>query len=88
MVLQHGNITNAGLESIHARRGWAQAGQQAGAGRIAERRLAMGVREERSPGGEAIDARRPRLRMAGKTPDPIIEVIHGDEEDVLRLIAL
>lgn len=50
-----------------------EAEQEAGAGRIAERRLAAR--------GELIEVRRLRQRMPAPVTDPVALVVNGDEED-------
>ena len=42
----------------------------------------MSVREQRAAPRQAVDVRRPRLRMSAQAPDPIVEVVDGDEQDV------
>jgi hypothetical protein len=42
----------------------------------------MGVAEERAVPGQAIHVRRQRLRMAAQAPDPVVQVVYGDEEDI------
>ena len=58
------------------------AGHDGTAGRIAGRGGAMSVGEELSAGGEAIEIGRDALFVSPHAADPVIEVVHGDEEDV------
>ena len=50
--------------------------------RIARRRGAVSVGEENSTGRQSIQIRRDRLWMPAQTADPIVQIIHGDEEHV------
>lgn len=42
----------------------------------------MGIGEQCAAFGEAIDVRREGLRMALEAPDPVVEIIDSDEQDV------
>ena len=46
----------------------------------------MGIREQRAPGGEAIDVGGLRLGMTAEATDPVIQIVDGDEQDVGRLM--
>ena len=59
-----------------------QAGEDARAARVAERGLAVGVGEGGAAGGELVDVRRLRLRVAAERADPVVQVVEGDEQDV------
>ena len=63
-----------------ARRG--DAGQQADAGGVAERRRGVGLAKRHAPPRQTIDIGRSRLRVSSQVADPIVEVIYGDEEDI------
>jgi hypothetical protein len=69
-------------ESVDSRGGRAQPEQQAGAGRVAEGRLAMRIEQRRASGREPIDVRRLRHRVAAERADPVILVVDRDEKDV------
>ena len=58
------------------------AAEDCGAGRIAEGCGAVGVGKGDTTLGEAVDVWRLDLRMAAQRPDPVVEVVDGDEEDV------
>ncbi len=42
----------------------------------------MGVGEEHAPRRETIDIRGLRLRVSTKATDPVVEVVHSDEENI------
>ena len=42
----------------------------------------MGIREERPPGGQAIDMGRFHLRVAPETAEPVVLIVDGDEQDI------
>lgn len=42
----------------------------------------MGVGEQHAGGRQSIDMRRLRLRMTAEAANPVIQVIHGDEQNV------
>lgn len=69
-------------EPVDAGGGGAEAGEEAGARRVAERCLAVGVGERGAAGGEAVEVRGERLRVAVQVADPVVEVVDGDEEHV------
>ena len=64
-----------GLEGIDA-------GEQAGARGAALRRVAVGLGEEHAAGGEGVDVRRTGVGMAAETTQPVIQIIHDDEDNV------
>ena len=45
----------------------------------------MGVGEERPPPRQAVDVRRLHLRMSAQAPNPIVQVIDRNEQDVRPL---
>jgi len=53
-----------------------------GAGGVAGGGGAVGVGEEDATFGEGVDVRGLHLGMALQAPDPIVEIVDGDEEDV------
>src|SRR5688572_22808758 len=55
---------------------------QSCAGRIAERRNAIGTHERDAHFRKAIDVRSLRLRVSTSVADPVIEIIYGNKEDV------
>ena len=57
-------------------------GHQRSTGRIARRGRCIGAGEEGRPAGEADQVRRLGLRMPTHGFDPIVEVVHGDEQHV------
>ena len=59
-----------------------EAGQQTGAGGIAQRRLTVGIEEDRAPRRETVHVRGFGLGMPSQTPFPVIEVVDRDEQDV------
>ena len=61
------------------------AGEQAHAGRIADRRLAMGVAEQHTAPGKAIDVRRAHLRVSPEAADPVVQVVNRDEQHIRPL---
>ena len=42
----------------------------------------MGVREQRAPLRQPVDVRCSRLGMALEATDPVVQIVHGHEEDV------
>ncbi len=59
-----------------------EAGHDGGAGGIASRAGAMGIGEKNTAFGEAVEVGRDALVISAHAADPVIQVIHGDEEDV------
>ncbi len=59
-----------------------RAGEEAGARRLADRRLAAGVVEERAAAGEGVEVRGGGLRVAAQAADPVVQVIDGEKQDV------
>ena len=66
---------HAGLEGL-------EAAEHRGPRGIAERGGAVGVGEGDPTPGEAVEVGRLDLRMAPQRPDPVIEVVDRDEEDI------
>ena len=66
---------NTGSEGSHPR-------QEADAGRIAERRRAVGARKGNPTLGETVDVGRLRIRVAAQMPDPVAQVVNRDEQHV------
>ena len=58
------------------------AGEQAGAGGLADRGLAVGIEEIDPSSGQSVDVRGLSLWVSVHRPDPVVEIIDGDEEDV------
>jgi hypothetical protein len=56
--------------------------QQTDPRRIAHRPLAVGIRKKHTPPCESIDVWRVCLRMTTEATDPIVEIVHGNEENV------
>ena len=42
----------------------------------------MGIVEENPGGSQAVEVRRPGLRMTAQAPHPVVEVVHGNEKHV------
>ena len=82
VILRCLHVADAGRQPVDAGGRGPQAGQQAGAGRIAQRRLAMRVGEQRAALGQPVDVRRPDLRMPAQAADPVVLVVDRDEQDV------
>jgi len=57
------------------------------AGRIAGRRGAVGIGEQRPGAGEPVEIGRLDVRMPAQATDPVIEIIYGDEQDILLLLS-
>lgn len=51
---------------------------------IARGRRAVGIREKHPTLRQPVKVRRLRLRMSAQAADPVIEIVHRDEEDVWR----
>ena len=49
---------------------------------IAGRRGTVGIGKQYAGSGQAIKIGSPRLGMAPQAPDPVIEVIHGNEQNI------
>jgi len=79
---EFGKVTEPGGESVDAGGVGAQAHHEAGAGGIAQRRLAVGIGEQGAAGGELVDVRGERVRVSAKATDPVVLIIDGDEDDV------
>ena len=84
-ILQHRRQMVRLVQFIHTGGGRQNAGQQAHAGRIADRRLAMGVAEQHAAPGQAIDVRRAHLRVAAEAAHPVVQVVNRDEQHVRPL---
>jgi hypothetical protein len=69
-------------QTVNAGRRGAKAEHEAGARRIAEGRLAMGVQHRGAARGEAIQVWRLDQRVSAERADPVILVIDRDKEDV------
>ena len=66
-----------------------QSGQQTGARGVATRRGTVGICEEHPALGQAVDVWRARLRMPAQHPNPVVEIIHRDEQNIrLRCLCL
>ena len=50
--------------------------------RIAGRRRTVGIREQDAPVRKPVHVRSQGLRMPIETANPVVQVIHGDEEDI------
>ena len=61
---------------------------EAGPRRVANRRLAMRVGEQRAAFSESIDVRRPRLGVTAKTAGPVVEIVDRNQEDVGAIVRL
>ena len=72
-------------ERVHARGGGPQPGEQARPRRVAQRRLAVRVGERRPARRELVHVRRYHLRVAAERPDPVVQVVDGDEQHVRPL---
>ena len=48
----------------------------------------MRVREKNAAGSKAIEIRCDRLRISAHAADPVVEIVHRDEEDVGLLLIL
>ena len=42
----------------------------------------MGIIKENSGCGQAVEVRGPGLRMPAQATDPVVEVVHGNEQNV------
>ena len=82
MIFQRLHIADARHEPVDARARRPQPGEQTGARRIAQRCLAVRVREKCAALCEAIDVRRLDLGMPAEAADPVVLIVNGDEEDV------
>ena len=71
-----------GSQSVNAGGAGAQPGHEAGARRVAEGRLAMGIGEDRATAGEGVDGGRAGLGVPAQAPDPVILIIDRDHQDV------
>ena len=47
----------------------------------------MSVREQDAPCSQPIEVGRLRLRVPFYTPDPVVEIVHSDEQHVRSLVA-
>ena len=66
--------------AVNTGRRRAKSHHDCGTGRAAERRSAMGLFKKHATFGEGIDVWCLGLRMAAETADPVIEVVHGNEQ--------
>ena len=60
----------------------AQSAHEGGAGRIADGCGAVAAGEAHAACGQGVDVRGGRLGIAAKVVDPVVEVVHGNEEDI------
>ena len=60
----------------------AQAKHDAGPGRIAERRLAVGVEKRRAARRQSIEVRGAGERVSTERPNPVVLIIDDDEDDI------
>ena len=81
-VLQRLDLAEPRSEPVNPGAGGPAAGQQAGARRIAQWRLCLGVEKGRAARGQPVHVRRLHLRVAPQRPHPIVEVVDRDEQDV------
>jgi hypothetical protein len=86
-VFQGAGIANCRSKSIDAGAGGSFAGEQAGAGGVAEWRLAMSIGEQGAGAGEGIDVGCACLGMAVEAADPVILVIDGNHQHIGRATA-
>ena len=68
--------------AVNTGRRRAKSHHNCGAGRTTERGGAMGLFKEHAALGEGIDVRCLGLRMAAETTDPVIEIVHGNEQHI------
>lgn len=66
---------------------WEDAIHQRGARRTTHRRRTVGMRESRTLAGQLINVRSAGLWMTTQITDPIVQVVHGNEQHV-RLFRL
>ena len=78
LVLRH--IAKPIQVAVNTGRRRAEPHHDCSAGRTTERRSAMGLFKKHATFGEGIDVRCLGLRMAAETADPVVEVVHGNEQ--------
>ena len=81
-IFQHRRQMVRLTQLIHAGGGRPHAGQKAHARRIANRRLAMGIAEQHTAPGKAIDIRRAHLRVSAEAADPVVQIVNRDEQHI------
>ncbi len=74
-------------ERVHAGGGRPQSGEDARARRVAQRRLTVRVGERGAACCEPVKVRRLHLRVPAERPDPVVQVVDRDEQDVRLLRA-
>ena len=67
---------------INSSRSWIEPGENGRSARSADGSLAMSVRKEYAPRGEAIDVWRLGVGVAVEAADPVIQVVNRDEKNI------
>ncbi len=73
---------------VKARRGRPPAKHHTGPGRIADRRLAMGIGEKDAPFCQPVDIWRAGVGVPSEAAHPIIEVVDSDQQNIRCLISV
>ena len=81
-VLVERGCAKPGPVLINSRGRRPEPGHEAGAGRVADRSLAMSICEKDPPLCQSLDIRSNALRMPSQPDDPVVQVIDGYHENI------
>ncbi len=84
-VLEAGAVPKAVEVSVDAGGGGPEPGEDGRPGRAAQGHGAVGSLEEHALAGQLVDVRRGSVGVPAQTPNPVIDVVQGDEEHVVSL---